>query len=119
MGNEVEVHLSDVGFDALFRKNNIVVCLISYVFNKQKHCCLLWWVTCRSLLSYGGDVLWAQNGEELLIPMGNKDCIVLKLEVLITHSIAHLGTSETSGVGFLTVCFPVSCLLVGPATFSS
>lgn len=51
--------------------------------------------------------------------MGYKDCTVQKLEVSIALSIAHLGTSETSGVGFLTLSFPVSCLLVGPAAFSS
>lgn len=62
-------------------------------------------VTCRSLLSCGDDVLWAQNGEGLLIPMGFKGCTVLKLEVFITHRTAHLGTTETSGVGFLTMCF--------------
>ncbi|KAI1239412.1 hypothetical protein IHE44_0012533 [Lamprotornis superbus] len=44
-----------------------------------------------------GDILWAQNGEELLIPVGYKDCTVLKLEVSITLNIAHLGTTETSG----------------------
>lgn len=61
-----------------------------------------------SLLSCGGDMFWAQNGEELLIPVGYRDCTVLKLEVSTTHNIAHLGTSEASGVGYLTMCFLVS-----------
>lgn len=68
MGNEVEVRLSDVGFDVLFRKSNIVVCLILYVFNKQRPYCLLWWVTRRSLLSCEGDVLHAQDGERAAHP---------------------------------------------------
>lgn len=59
----------------------------------------------QSLLSCGGDVFWAETGEELLIPMGYKDCTVLKMEVSITHSIAHLDISEASGVGFQQCVF--------------
>lgn len=59
-------------------------------------------------------------GKELLILTGYQDCCtVLKLEVSSTQNIAHLGTSETSVVAFLTTCFPVSSLLVDPAAFSS
>ena len=58
------MHLPGVGFDALFRKSYLVVCLILYVFNEQQALLspaldyrLLRWVTCRSLLSCEGDVL--------------------------------------------------------------
>lgn len=30
------MHLLDVGFDALFSKSDIAVCLILYVFNEQR-----------------------------------------------------------------------------------
>ena len=57
------MHLPDVGFDALFRKSYVVVCLILFVFIEQqaplspaRDCWLLRRVPCRSLWSCEGDV---------------------------------------------------------------